>query len=304
MRKKILKNKNRAKALKNIFHLNIFEGEYDISQAPAVFDERHDSDPVRRELQNTVITLQRNLQETRTDLQETRQELTTKEQTVSGLNARVEDLSATNVFLSNHVNALEKENKEQHQKILDAKNSTPSSSNDAAATKNGRKVLGTMKFNELGPDAKNRTRAAYREKAQELNEFGANRGLTVKEIILRDENGCKVPVNVEKPHTYPNLTPQEKSEVETACAWKDVNRISDRVYSTLTKIGSIPPASHVKEYEKEVNSQLGPILPVNLSFPLYVFLSCFLSFCFPFYCSFRPFCLFYTLIFFISAPFF
>ena len=41
-----------------------------------------------------------------------------------------------------------------------------------------------MKLNQLGPDAKNKTRAAYKVKAAELNEFGANRGLSVKQLIL------------------------------------------------------------------------------------------------------------------------
>ena len=96
-----------------------------------------------------------------------------------------------------------------------------------------------------------------------MNEFGMNRGLVVKEIILRDDNGRKVPINIEKPHTYPNLTAEEKSEVATASAWKDLNRLSDKAYSSMTKIGSIPPASHIKAHEAEINAQLGPILPVS-----------------------------------------
>ena len=227
-----------------------------------MFDERHDSDPIRRDLQSTVITLQRNLQQTHQELSEKNQEHIEREQAVANLNSRVEDLTGTNAFLSKHVDALERENSAQHQLINNNNNNSPSSSN-AAKSKSGRKVLGTKKFSELGQDGKNKTRAAYKAKVQELNDFGANRGLVVNQIILRDENGKKVPINVEKPHNYANLTDEERSAVATASAWKDINRLSDKAYSSMTNIGKIPPAAHVKSYEKEVNNQLGPILPVR-----------------------------------------
>ena len=264
LRKKIKKDKS-CRAYNKIFHLNIFEGEFDDAQEPAVFDERHDSNPLVRDLQDTVSTLHRSLQESRQELTQKEGELTNKELTVAQLHAQVEDLSETNTFLSHHVDALEKETAEQHRKIIidNNKTITPPLSNAPATSKRAKKVLGTKKFSELGEDAKNKTRAAYRVKAEELNEFGANRELVVKEIILRDENGKKVPINIQKPHTFPNLTAEEKSEVETASAWKDLNRLSDKAYSSMTKIGSIPPASHVKQYEAEVNAQLEPILPVS-----------------------------------------
>ena len=234
-------------------HLKIFEGEFDPAQEPAMFDERHNSDPVRRDLQSTVITLQRSLQQTCQELTEKNQELTEKNQelterelTVTNLISKVEDLSETNNFLSKHVDALEKENVEQHQKIINNNNNNNPSSIDPAKSKSGRTVLGTMKSSELGQDAKNKTRAAYRNLRN-----------------LRDENYKKVPINVEKPHNYDNLTNEERSAVATASSWKDINRLSDKAYSSMTNIGTIPPAAHVKRYEKEVNSQLGPILPVR-----------------------------------------
>ena len=262
--RKNIKNR-RTKAFKTIFHLNIFEGEFDNTQEPAVFDERHDPEPVRRELQTTITTLQRSLQETRQELTQKGQELDEKDLTVADLHTRVEDLSENNTFLSNHVNALEKETQDQHQEINTLKANHPPPSLGVSAKTKIRKPLGTMKFGELGQDAKNKTRAAYREKAKELDEFGLNRGLKVNQIILQDENGRKIPINVQKPHTFPNLTAEEKSDVATASAWKDSNRLSDRAYSSMTKIGSIPPAAHVKSFEAEVNAQLGPILPVSLS---------------------------------------
>ena len=218
-----------------------------------------------RDLQNTVSSLHRSLHESRQEVAQKEQDLNNKEETVAQLHTQVVGLSEANTFLSHHVDALEMETAEQHQQIVNLKTNTPSSSNSAAnsASNSVKKVLGTTKFSELGRDAKNKTRAAYREKAQELNKFGENRGLVVDEIILRDENGRKVPINIQKPRTYPNLTAEEKSEVETASAWKDLNRLSDKAYSSMTKIGSIPPASHVKQHETEVNALLQPILPVS-----------------------------------------
>ena len=113
-----------------------------------------------------------------------------------------------------------------------------------------------MKFSDLGPDGRNKTRAAYRKKVKELNVFGENRALVVNQLILRDQNGRKVPINIEKPNNYPNLTEAEQSEVAEASAWKDQKRVSDKSYSSVTKIGK------VKLYEHEVNAKLSPILPV------------------------------------------
>ena len=71
-----------------------------------------------------------------------------------------------------------------------------------------------------------------------------------------------MPINIEKPNNYPNLTEAEPSEVAEASAWKDQKRVSDKSYSSLTKIGKVPAAAHVKLYEHEVNAKLSPILPV------------------------------------------
>ena len=121
-----------------------------------------------------------------------------------------------------------------------------------------------VKFSDLGQDGRNKTRAAYRKKVEELNVFGENRALIVNQLILRDQNGQKVSINIEKPNTYPNLTEAERSEVVEATAWKDQRRVSDKSYSSLTKIGKVPAAAHVKLYEREVNAKLSTILPVNL----------------------------------------
>ena len=111
-----------------------------------------------------------------------------EKQAVTNLNSRVEDLSESNSFLSKHVDALEQENAEQHQRIIinnnnNNNNNGPTTSN-AAKSNGDRKVLGTKKFSELGQGGKNKTRAAYKEKAQELNVFGENRGLVVNFSLI------------------------------------------------------------------------------------------------------------------------
>ena len=170
--------KRQSTAHKTIYHLNVFDGEYDKTQEPIVFDEKHDTDPVRRELESTVTDLQQRLQDTH-------ENLTEKDQTVTNLSAQNVGLSEKITFLQNHVDALEREHQEQHEKIAsNGRNNTQSSANHDTKAKDSRKVLGTMKLNQLGPDAKNKTRAAYKVKAAELNEFGANRGLSVKQLIL------------------------------------------------------------------------------------------------------------------------
>ena len=236
--------------------MNVFEGEFDESQMPLAFDQPHDPDPKRRELQGSLEVLQQSVQHQN-------RELTDKEKTISGLSVKVEDLSARNTFLTRHNKALEEENQEQQKQLDDLSQKQRSMSNTTHSSEPSmQKVLGKVKFSDSGPDCRNKTRAAYRKKVEELNVFGANRGLTVNQLILRDQNGRKVPVNIEKPNTYPNLTNEERLEVAEACAWKDQKRVSDKSYSSLTKIGKVPAAAHVKQYETEVNAKLSPILPV------------------------------------------
>ena len=235
--------------------MNVFEGEFDESQAPTSFDQPHDPDLEKREMQMNLETMQQTLQLTN-------QKLSDKENTISSLSVKVEDLAERNVFLTHHNTALEEETQEKQNELRELKNkrNMPSSSHNAESSTP--KVLGQVKFTDLGPDARNKMRAAYKKKVEELNVFGSNRGLTVNQLILRDQNGRKVPVNIEKPHTYPNLTEEERMEVADASAWKDQKRVSDKSYSSMTKIGKIPAATHVKQYEQEINAKLSPILPV------------------------------------------
>ena len=73
---------------------------------PLAFDQPHDPDPKRRELQGSLEVLQQSVQHQN-------RELTDKEKTISGLSVKVEDLSARNTFLTRHNKALEEENQEQ-----------------------------------------------------------------------------------------------------------------------------------------------------------------------------------------------
>ena len=119
----------------------------------------------------------------------------------------------------------------------------------------------------MGQDAKDKTKAAYKEHVvDEVNNFGKNRGLVVEKLVLRDEEGYQVEVNACKANTYENLNAAEKKRVEIASRWKDRTRNSDRAYSSLSKVGTFPAASHVKSYEQELNGQVGKILPVKSQF--------------------------------------
>ena len=262
LRNLIKRRRNRQKAFKKIFHLNVFQGEFDDS-SPISFDQPHDPNPVHRELKLDLENLQQSTSLKLADKENRISDLHVKVEELSAQNANLSaqntDLSARNTFLTRHVEALEDETNDQNEQLGDLKQKLNSSKNVQPTAP---KVLGQVKFTDLGPDGRNKTRAAYKRKAQELNVFGANRALTVNQIILRDQNGKKVPINVKKPNTYPNLTEAERQEVATASAWKDQKRVSDKSYSSLTKIGKIPAAAHVKQYEQELNTKLSPILPV------------------------------------------
>ena len=82
-------------------------------------------------------------------------------------------------------------------------------------------------------------------------------------MILRDADGERLEVHIEPGHTYANLTKGEKRRVEIASRWKDVNRIPDRVYAAAKNVSDLPPSSHVKAFEGELNQQIQAIQQVN-----------------------------------------
>ena len=118
---------------------------------------------------------------------------------------------------------------------------------------------------KLGPDAISKTRTSYRETfVEQVNNFGEKRGLEVEKIILREkESGQQLEVNAEKPHRYDELNDDERRRVKLASRWKDKERMSDRGQSTLSHCGRLPPAKHVKAFERELNAKLGEIQSVS-----------------------------------------
>ena len=126
--------------------------------------------------------------------------------------------------------------------------------------------LGRKHITDLGPDAISKTKASIKSTFfNDINVYGKNRGIEVEKLVLRDaETGKRLEVNAERSHTYENLLPDEKRRVKAASRWKDRTRSSDETYSSLNEVGEFPAASHVKSYEKEVNSMIGEVLPVGL----------------------------------------
>ena len=123
--------------------------------------------------------------------------------------------------------------------------------------------LGRKRFSELAPSTIKKTRYAIKEKfANPINHFASIRGLRLEKLILQDSEGERCEVQVEPMNTYPNLTKGEKHRVQLASRWKDINRIPDRVYAAARCVSFLPPASHVKAYEHELNHQLQDIQQV------------------------------------------
>ena len=188
-------------------------------------------------------------------------ELKKREDETSTLRNVNVDLVDRNIFLRNHVNALEQEVQEAQQENGSMKEEMAKRDREE---KERNKVLGRKQFSECSKDTIDKTRAAYRQHIVEgVNNYGENRGLTLKKLVLEDESGQELEVNARKPHKYEELNPFEKKKVETASLWKDTNRVSNKIYSSLSNVGTLPAASHVKQHEREVNERVGEVHPVN-----------------------------------------
>ena len=126
------------------------------------------------------------------------------------------------------------------------------------------KPLGRKRFCDLAPSTIKKTRSAIKEKfAEPINNFASNRGLHLEKLILQDGEGERLEVQVTPEPTYDNLSKGDKRRVELASRWKDVNRIADRVYAAAMIVSYLPPASHVKRFEQELNNQLPVIHQVD-----------------------------------------
>ena len=125
------------------------------------------------------------------------------------------------------------------------------------------KRLGRKRIGELCAGAVKKTKAAYKKRfVDEVNKFGETRELTLDKMILKDKDGETLVVNAEPHRTFENLTPAEKKRVERASFLKDKNRVSDKVYASVVKESSLPPSSHVKQHEKQLNKEVGEIFQV------------------------------------------
>ena len=136
-----------------------------------------------------------------------------------------------------------------------------------AAREKSSKVLGRKRQNELKPAAVKQTKRAYREKFTEtINQFGANRGLELEQLVLKDSDGERVVVNAQPPNTFENLNQGERKRLARASRWKDLNRLGYRVYASAGKVAELPPASHIKQHEQMLNAGLDPIHQVTAKF--------------------------------------
>ena len=179
------------------------------------------------------------------------------------LEGKVSSLSEKKQFLAGRANGLEAELRENRQALQLLDEQKAALERQAAKSK-PEQTLARKKFADLGVDAVNKTKAAYKQKIfDDVNSFGKNRGLVVDKLVLRDENGRTLEVNQSRANTYENLNDEERKRVTKASAWKDQKRISDAVYSSLCNVGQFPAATHVKAYEAEVDSEIGVITPVN-----------------------------------------
>ena len=253
LRRKIKKCKNRPRAFNYVYHLHVFPGEHLTAIPDIHFDEPQNSDP----LQTENIALQHQLVEAKSQLAE-------KEASRSNLESQVNTLVDQNQFLSNHCVALEQEVSENFQQISQLKHENQELKMAAAAAEK-KGVLGKKKLFDLSESAVNQTKAALRDRAVEsLNAYARNRGIVVNQVVFQDENGQQLKVNASKRNTYETLNTEEMKNVRKASQWKDQNYVSDDCYAKLGKVGSFPPASHLKSYESELNAKIGPILAVNI----------------------------------------
>lgn len=250
---------------KKLFRLHIFPGEFDWTMGPDFIFDEVESDCDKRHHQNQVSHLQAQLVQIQANLKvaenstvieqsnnKTSQSmLKTAENRISNLTNRLaaaetetDETLKQNSQLKKDMKAMEVERKEEE--------------------KRKEKRLGRKRIHEVGPGAVKKTKAAYKKRfVEEVNKYGETRGLVLDKMILRDENGEIMVVNSVRPNTFENLTPAERRRVERASFLKDANRISDRVYAAAVKESSLPPSSHVKQHEKELNKEVGEIYQVH-----------------------------------------
>ena len=249
---------------KEVFRINVFDGEFDVAH-DFNFTFEDVADHENREIRhwkNTVNSLNSALHQSQTALQSALVHLSTRQSHINGLSDQNQSLSEKNQNLVNRLSAAEAEadehtkDKKELQSQLDALQKEKDK---------GPRIFGRKRLSDLGHSQVTATKKAYREEFRDkIDTFGTNRELAMHSITLVDKDGEQLIVRAEPPHKYEELNPAEMKRVVRASRWKDLNRISDRVYAAVVPIGStLPPSSHVKQYELSLNETLPPITKVR-----------------------------------------
>ena len=119
-------------------------------------------------------------------------------------------------------------------------------------------------YHQLASAQQKRVRREVREvMAPELNHYFNDRNLTCARLVLDDVNGEKesVQVQVTPHHKYEDLTPIEKQTVQRFSDARSTNLVSDESYASFRRINSsIPPLTHLKQYDQEVIAEFPPLI--------------------------------------------
>jgi chromosome segregation ATPase len=175
------RNKYKEKALKKVFHINVSREEFQADPDTIVFDEVEVDPKVRMlktqvtDLEAEITRMQQKLEESE-DTQEKNKQLENK---LDSLLSQFQEQEEKNRFLSNHYQALATETEENQEEIASLKSTIKGQQkiiNENVKQKT--KSLGRKNIQDLGPDAINKTKAAYKKKfVDDVNKFGATRGL-------------------------------------------------------------------------------------------------------------------------------
>ena len=253
-----------AKTRKELFRLNIHSDEIGVDVAAVIIDHTFDQDPDkrRRSLRTQVGDLKRSLEVMENQLLQANDEKDAIVKERESEQERTMQFEERQKFLLNHICALESE-------VTDAKlENTRLRSENAALCAEEKKMtesLGRKRLADCSADSVTRTKQAYRHKfGESIDKFGANRGLVLKKMVLKDnEGGQDLEINMAKSSTYANLNEEQRENVVKASCWKDRERVSDKSYARLKKVTEMPAASHVKAHEREMNQKIGSIVTVG-----------------------------------------
>ena len=184
LRRRILKKQRWAKTRREIFQLNILPDELDADVSSITIEEECERDPQRRQLRTQVEDLQQGLQTMQKELEKCADERESvvkeresilKEREEERLRAK--DCAERNIFLTNHITAMETEVAERQREVdrLQTDNQQLQREKEQSA-----KPLGQKRLSECGPDAVTKTKQAYRKQwGDKIDKFGEKRGLVL-----------------------------------------------------------------------------------------------------------------------------